>query len=205
MPAGRFLAPFAAEDRAKAQSDAPDPARCHHMPNRMEGAASGILGAIKSTKATFEGLTGVFKDLAREHGEVAALLLRVRATSDPAVRRALFPKIREELLSHEEGERAEVYSVFREHEELAGYAEMHARDTAAFERMIDGLSHLDYADSTWGAAFVELTNAVVREAKEEEDEYFPAASRILGAQASEALATRYFAAKQAAARGSDGT
>jgi hypothetical protein len=175
------------------------------MSSRIETAASGILGAAKSTKATFQGLTGVFRDLAHEHGEVAALLLRVRATSDPAVRRKLFPKIREEVLSHEEGERSEVYSVFLEHEELAGYAEMHARDADVLARMIDGLSHLDYGDAAWGTAFAELTNAIIRHAKEEEDEYFPAASRILGRETAEALGARYLATKEAAARGSDGT
>ena len=46
------------------------------MPNRMEHAASELMGAVKTAKATIENLHGVFKELAREHGEVEALLRR---------------------------------------------------------------------------------------------------------------------------------
>jgi hypothetical protein len=66
------------------------------------------MGAVKATKAKIKGLTGVFERLSREHGEVMALLLRVKASSHPEVRAELFPKIRAELLSHEKGELLEV-------------------------------------------------------------------------------------------------
>jgi hypothetical protein len=150
------------------------------MANRVEKVASEVMGAIKAAKATFEGLPGVFKELAREHGEVMALLARLRMTSDAAVRRELFPQIREELLSHEKGELAVVYPALREHEELAAYAEMHEREAETIERMIDGLSGMAYEDHGWRDAFDELVNTVKRHTKEEEDEFFPAAARVMG-------------------------
>ena len=56
------------------------------MTNPLEEIASRAMGAAKGVKATFAGLTGVFKQLAEEHGEVSALLLRVKNSKDPEVR-----------------------------------------------------------------------------------------------------------------------
>jgi hypothetical protein len=171
------------------------------MPNRIEKAASEVMGAVKTAKATFQGLTGVFKQLAREHGEVTALLMRVKTSSDIDVRCQLFPKIREELLSHEKGELAEVYPIFRQHEDLAAYAEMHEKEAGTLERTIQRLSRMPYEDPQWGPVFAELTEAVTRHAKEEEDDFFIAASRTLGKQTTEEMKTRYLAKKKAIMNG----
>jgi hypothetical protein len=174
--------------------------RCN-MPNHVEKAASEVFGAVKAAKATLENLHGVFRQLAREHGEVTALLLRVKMTSDVDVRREIFPTIREELLSHEKGELAEVYPAFMQHEELAGYAEMHQREAGTLERMLQRLTGMPYDDAQWGPAFAELTSTVEHHTKEEEDDFFPAASKILGKDAAEQMKTRYLAKKSAVAKG----
>jgi|HubBroStandDraft_5_1064220.scaffolds.fasta_scaffold163217_1 hypothetical protein len=170
------------------------------MPNRMEHAASELMGAVKTAKATIENLHGVFKELSREHGEVEALLVRVRMTHDPAVRAALFPKIREELLSHEKGELAVVYPAFREHEDLASYAEMHQAEAGTLERTITELSRVPYDDAQWGPLFARLAAMVARHAKEEEDEFFSVGSRVLGKQVAEEMKVRYDARKRELAR-----
>jgi Hemerythrin HHE cation binding domain len=123
------------------------------MPNPIEKAASQVLGAVKSAKARVSGLTGVFQHLAREHGEVTALLLRVKLSSDPKVRAELFPKIREELLSHEKGELAEVYPAFRGNSELEDIASRHDREASQLEQKINGLTLSAYEDPTWGDRF----------------------------------------------------
>jgi hypothetical protein len=168
--------------------------------HRTEKAASEILGTMKAAKATIEGATGVFKELMREHGEVTALLLRVKGSSDIEVRRELFPKIREELISHEKGELAEVYPAFKQHEDLAGYAEMHQREAGALERRIQLLSAMAYDDAGWSTAFEDLVNAVSHHVKEEESDFFPVASRTLGKEVTEGLTSRYLAKKQAVAK-----
>jgi hypothetical protein len=165
--------------------------------HRTEKVASTVIGAAKVAKATVENVTGVFKQLMREHGEVTALLLRVKATSDADVRRELFPEIRRELISHEKGELAVVYPVFEEHEDLAAYADMHERDAGALERMIQRLSSIAYEDAAWGPAFADLVKAVSRHVKEEEGEYFPIASRTLGKKVTETMASEYTATKEA--------
>ncbi len=167
------------------------------MPNRVEKVASEVMGAVKAAKATIETLPGVFKQLTREHGEVTALLLRVKMTSDVKVRRELFPKIREALLAHEKGELAVVYPAFREHEDLAAYAEMHEREAGALEHMLERLNRLPYEDRQWGPAFAELVDTVGRHAREEEDQYFPVASKTLGRDVAERMKIRYLAMKAA--------
>jgi hypothetical protein len=167
------------------------------MPNRIDHAASEVLGTVKAVKATLENLHGVFKQLAREHGEVIALLERVKITSDVKVRAELFPKIRAELLAHEKGELAEVYPAFFKHEELAGYAEMHEREAGALERMLQRLTGMSCDDAAWAPAFAELARAVEHHAKEEEDEFFPQAGRVLGTEAAEEMKARYLAKKNA--------
>jgi hypothetical protein len=171
------------------------------MPNRIEKAASEVMGAVKAAKATLENFHGVFKQLTREHGEVTALLERVKVTSDADVRRELFPKIRAELLSHEEGELAEVYPAFLAHEELAGFAEMHKREAEVLERMIQRLSGIAYDDAHWGPAFKELASTVEHHAKEEEDDFFPTASRVIGKDLAEQMKTRYLAKKNSLMQG----
>jgi hypothetical protein len=165
--------------------------------HRTEKVVSEVLGVAKAAKAALEGVTGVFKELMREHGEVTALLMRVKTSSEIDVRAELFPKIRAELLAHEKGELSEVYPVFKQHEALASYAEMHEREAGTLERQLQRLAALPYEDPGWTTAFAELVNAVSRHVKEEEGEYFPAASKILGKKATEAMTSRYEEKKKA--------
>jgi len=169
------------------------------MPNRMEKVASDVMGAVKTAKAKIEGLSGVFQHLTREHGEVTALLLRVKMTSDPRVRAELFPKIRAELLSHEKGELAVVYPVFRERIELMDFAQDHDREAGLLEAQIHVISALAYDDARWADRFAELVDLASKHTKEEENKYFPAAQHVLGPQVSAELLPLYEQAKARAA------
>jgi len=167
------------------------------MPNRSEKVASEVLGAVKATKAKIEGLTGGFSHLAREHGEVTALLLRVKSSSDPKVRAELWPKIREELLGHETGERTAVYPVFRQHSELAEFAAEHDREADELERRIQELTITAYDFDLWPARFGELVDLISAHVKEEEGEFFPAASKLLGREKTEQMLGDFERAKAA--------
>src|SRR5436190_14465783 len=95
------------------------------MPNRAEEIASKAMGAAKAAKATVRGLSGVFRHLAREHGEAAALLLRLEMTSSAKVRADVFPAVMSELKAHEAGERRVVYPAFMGHPDLEKIAREH--------------------------------------------------------------------------------
>jgi hemerythrin HHE cation binding domain-containing protein len=165
------------------------------MPTRTEEVASEAMGALKAAKSTFEGLHGVFKKLAEEHGKVSALLMRVKLASDVNVRRRLFPEIRAQLLAHERGELREVYPVFANHAELAPRALRHAEEAAELEQLLDRLSTADFAALSWKEMFDTLVDRVSRHAREEENDYFPAAEKLLGKEEAERLERRYEATK----------
>jgi hypothetical protein len=161
----------------------------------IEAIASEAMGAMKATKAKVAGLTGVFAHLAREHGKVTGLLLRLKASSDPELRSELFPKIRKELLSHEKGELAEVFPVLAEHSELAPFVEEHRRDADKLEARIDELSKTGYAEARWSKRLADLIENVSKHALEEENDFFPQASRVLGDKKTEQMLQRFEAAK----------
>lgn len=165
------------------------------MPNGIEKAASEVMGAVKSAKARLEGLTGVLQHLAREHGEVTALLLRVKASRDPKVRAELFPKIRAELLSHEKAELTNVYPVFREQPALAAFAEEHDNEAGELEAAIALVTATAYEDGVWQSRFEDLIALVTRHVQEEEGEWFPAAEDALGKPWTEEVLPRYEATK----------
>jgi hypothetical protein len=168
------------------------------MSHLVETVASKAMGALKSAKAKIGGLTGVFAQLSREHGEVTALLLRVKASSDPKVREELFPTIRAELLAHEKGELLEVYPAFREHAELADFADEHDREAQELQLQLEALEGVEYTDPKWADLFAELVQRVSRHVKDEESRFFPVASRILGPDEAERMLAQYQATKRLA-------
>jgi hypothetical protein len=165
------------------------------MTNPIDEVASKTLGATKAVKATLKGLTGVFRKLSQEHGEVSALLLHLAKTDDPAVRAELFPKVRQQLLAHEKGELAVVYPAFRAYSETQLIADKHAQEAGQLEHMLEKLSALPVRDANWSQTFDALQDLVQRHVDEEESEFFPAGQRVLGAEA-DALQAQYEAAKR---------
>src|SRR5579859_2011712 len=119
------------------------------MPSRVEEAASKAVGFAKAAKAAVESLSGVFRLLTKEHGEVSALLIRVKTSSDLQVRRDLFPTISRELLAHEVGEVSAVYPAFRGHPELEAMVSEHEEEAGELEQMLNDLSVLPFDADDW--------------------------------------------------------
>lgn len=164
------------------------------MPGAMEQAASTVMGTMKVAKGAIEGLSGVFTTLMKEHGQLAALLMRVKGSSDLDLRRELWPTIRAELLSHEMAEMSVVYPAYRAHPETAAIAREHELDAGQLENLIHTLHAMDVEHPSWGSTFDELAKTVQHHVLEEEREYFRAGNRVFGAQA-DALDRAYKQAK----------
>lgn len=162
------------------------------MPNRMDSILSKGAGMMKGVKARLEGLTGVFKTLAEQHGEVAAMLKRLQ--SKPEKKPELWPEIRRELLSHERGEMREVYPVLRQHVQTRSLAEHHDQEAAEMERLIERID-VAVADE-WLPLYHQLVDAVIRHANEEENTIFPKAQEAIGEQTAKDLEPRFLAAKK---------
>ena len=150
------------------------------MPTAIDSTGSKLMGAAKDIKATFKGLTGVFKHLMEEHGKVGALLKRVKASSEESVRAELYPTIRKELLAHEKGEVLVVYPALTQFAETARIAAVDA---------------LAFSDVSWGPTFERLVKLVEAHVQEEEGEFFPKAQEVLGEDQAKALLPRFEQAK----------
>lgn len=169
------------------------------MTNKLEELASKTMGAAKAAKATFEGLDGVFRHLVREHGEVSALLLRLKASSDPKVRSELWPTIRKELLAHEQGEKREVYPAFRSEADTQSMADEHDKDAADLEEAIDELTATAVDSDDWQPTLDRLIQLVQEHVREEEEVYFPIADRVFEDRSDDML-ERFEQAKSEAMR-----
>jgi hypothetical protein len=174
------------------------------MANKIEEMASKAVGTAKAVKATLEGLNGVFRHLVREHGEVSALLLRLKASSDPNVRRELWPNIRKELLSHEQGEIKEVYPALRHSPETQSMADEHDADAGDLQEAIDELTATAVDSPQWQPTLEQLITLVQEHVRDEEEEYFPIADRVFKDRSDDML-ERFEKAKAEAKRQLDAT
>jgi hypothetical protein len=169
------------------------------MTTKPEEMASKVMGGAKAAKATLEGFDGVFRHLVREHGEVSALLLRLKASSDPEKRRELWPTIRKELLSHEQGEKREVYPTLRTEAETRPMADEHDKDAGDMEEAIAELTAVAVDSDQWQPTLERLITMVQEHVRDEEEEYFPIADRVFKDRSDDMLA-RFEKAKAEAMR-----
>ncbi|MET0286191.1 MAG: hemerythrin domain-containing protein [Polyangiales bacterium] len=165
------------------------------MTVHIEDVTSKVMGKAKLAKGAIEGLSGIFTTLMEEHGQVGALLSRLKNNADIALRRELWPEIRAELLSHEQGELLVLYPVYRAHPEIAHIAVEHEREANQLAPLIEELHALDVADPRWGERFDLLAQRVHDHVKDEEVDFFREGNRVFGSQ-NKALDEQYKLTKQ---------
>jgi hemerythrin superfamily protein len=161
------------------------------MPSRLDSMMSKGAGVMKGVKARLDGLHGVFKTLAEQHGEVSAMLKRLQ--DKPEKKAELWPEIRRELISHERAEMREIYPVLRQHAQTRALADHHDQEAAELERLIERLN-MQTAD--WTTLFDQLVDTVIHHANEEENEIFPKAQDAIGDRTTKDLEARFLAAKK---------
>ncbi|HEY1550098.1 MAG TPA: hemerythrin domain-containing protein [Kofleriaceae bacterium] len=162
------------------------------MANPIDIVASKARGLEKSMEAHRDGLVGVFQTLAKQHGEVASLIERLR--NDASKRESLWPLIRVALIAHERAELEAVYPVLEVIVGLRGYVERHAIEANDLENRIMQLEGSLFQGDTWMSQFDELGDAVTAHAAEEEHEIFPAALAAIDEHHAKQLDDRFKAA-----------
>jgi hemerythrin superfamily protein len=158
----------------------------HHP---MDVVTAKAKGAAKAIAARQQGLTGVFRTLAKQHGEAAELIERLKAAPDKCEQ--LWPKIRVALLSHEKGELHAVYPALNRFQRLKKFAKQHAEEAADLEDMIERLDSSELDEADWMYQFARLGDAVVAHATEEETQIFPAALEVIGDDRAKELDEKY--------------
>lgn len=149
------------------------------MSQRVDEVVSKAAGKPKATPAKSDGLVGVFRTLADQHAEIAALFARAQTTADQ--RAELWPAIRRTLIAHEHSEVRELYPVLRQYEATCALADDHDAEARELDAVITRLDGMNLRSDTWCALFDELVATVLEHATEkEEGEIFPAAQRVIG-------------------------
>jgi hypothetical protein len=162
------------------------------MANPIDIVVAKARGFEKSMEAHRDGLLGVFQTLAKQHGEAASLIDRVR--NDASKRESLWHTIEVALVSHERAELEAVYPVLEVEPQLRPYVERHAREADELTALIDRLNVTPISSDDWMIVFDELGDAVVAHAAEEEHEIFPAALAAIGDTCAKQLDDRFKAA-----------
>jgi len=155
------------------------------MPNRMDSILSTGAGVVKSLKARVAGLTGVWRTLAEQHGEVAMLMERAKTSDEKFTE--LWPTIKRELLSHEKAEVREVYPTLRTSPETRALADHHDAEANQLEHLIKTIDELAIGAQDRRDTFQKLLDTVLHHAKEEENEIFPKAQEAFGKEVAERL------------------
>lgn len=141
-------------------------------------AAATATGAAKGALKALEGYPGIFHHLAREHGEVAAMMKRI-SQSDGSTRDEVFPELRRNLLAHAHAEEQEFYSQLRNYAELEELVAQCIAEHKDVESQLDRLDTMDKHSDTWTELFERMQQAVEAHVDREEQELFPKARDLM--------------------------
>lgn len=160
--------------------------------------ASEIFGRLRGiAKQIVEGHGGIFRELAKEHGELTLLFDRIVASDDIGVRKEVFPTLREELLSHGKAEQREFYPVLQNSEECRPLIEQALLDHREIEQLVEELHGLEYSDPIWSERCTKLKNMVATHVDLEENQIFEKAKDLLSRDELDQMEKRYQAARKA--------
>jgi len=163
------------------------PNRVNEMPAKTARKQDAVEGA--------DDLLGVFRTLADQHDQVAAMFDQLRETPESSA--ILWPQLRRELVSHEHAEVRELYPLLRKFDETRDLADHHDKEAAELDALIARLDGLDVRSDEWIELFDELVETVTHHAKEEEEaKIFPIAQDVIGEARAVELDARLLATKQ---------
>jgi hemerythrin superfamily protein len=161
---------------------------------RMDSMLSHGSGKLRKARATLQGLAGVFRVLAEQHGELVMLLRRAQASNEKFLE--LWPSIRIALIAHERAEMHEVYPTLRANPATRSLAEHHDVEATGMERLVEEIDDPYLDPQARALSFEVLVDRVMRHAEDEETRIFPQAQQALGREAVEAMESGFLATKQ---------
>jgi len=145
-------------------------------------ASSNIIGihTVQRASATARPLTGVFEVLAEQHRHALELLRRAGSTANPVKRRQHWAEARRRLISHERAEEQVVYSMLEHHDDAQTLLDQHGDQAVELELAIAELDSLDIDSEDWIGRLRDVMAMVDDHVRDEENDFFPRAQRLLG-------------------------
>jgi hypothetical protein len=157
-------------------------------------------GAAKQAVSILTGDRGILNTLQKEHGEVAALLKRIKTTDTDADglrdRGELFHKIRIELMSHDEAEVASFYEALDPHPEAREIMHSSRREHHELRELLTTLSAMHVDDVAFLPTIERLEQTVMHHVNEEEHDVFDLAKELLSTDELKAIDERFLDMKK---------
>ncbi|GAA0736025.1 hemerythrin domain-containing protein [Sphingomonas japonica] len=129
----------------------------------------------------------IFADLKADHDRHRALLARIDQ-ADSAKREALFEEFRVEVTAHAAAEEESLYATMLAEPGLRDEARHSVSEHKEIDDFFGEMAELDTASSAWKDKFDAMRHRYEHHIDEEEEEMFPAASKILSSEQEARLA-----------------
>ena len=120
-----------------------------------------------------------FELLKQDHDEVDMLLKQCKEAGADKKGMEVFKKLARSLTVHAKVEEAVFYPKFREQEELSSLVEEAYEEHHAVEEMLEEMAQMSPGDEEWESKLKELKQNIEHHVKEEEQELFPKASKLI--------------------------
>ena len=150
------------------------------MPAPASSNVIGIHTMQRASSATARALTGVFEILADQHRQALELLRRAGSVQNPAKRRQHWVEARRSLISHERAEEQVVYAMLDGREDAQSLLEQHGDQAVELELAIADLDATDTESEDWVWRLRDVMAMVDDHVRDEENDFFPRAQRLLG-------------------------
>jgi hemerythrin superfamily protein len=141
-------------------------------------------------------LAGVFATLADQHRRLLELVRDAGTIDAAAQRRERWAEARRRVLSHERAESQVVYAALRGNEAAGPLLRQHAGQVTELERAIAALDATDGASDHWIGRLRDVLAVLDDHVRDEEQDFFPRAQRLLGEDAARALDEPFDAAQR---------
>ncbi|MCA9626723.1 MAG: hemerythrin domain-containing protein [Myxococcales bacterium] len=161
------------------------------MRSQLTEVESRLPRRVDGVHAELKVLGGIFDTLVKEHRATLKLLRRLALTDDADLREELFPRVRQQLVVHEQAENAVLYPLLRSHAATHELAKKNDGAARRIEVILGCLSGYSFDNPEWRSTAQTLLEIVEQHIDDEETGYFPKAQRALGAQITQELNERY--------------
>lgn len=140
----------------------------------------------------------IYNYLKNDHQTVSKLFENILATKSLDKRKKLFEELKADLILHSETEHDTFYKAIRTHKETKEIIEHADEEHKNITDFLEKLQRLSIEGEKWMEKFGELKYAVEHHVKEEEEDIFKKAKKVLSAEEAKQLAKQMQTLKQEA-------
>lgn len=140
----------------------------------------------------------IFDRIKQDHDHTREVIEKLKATTARAqkTRRELFDDLKLEMWVHHKVEEAVFYAFLRESKDMHGEAMEAYNEHHMANGVFEELDTFPVDSEEWGMKFKALCELVEHHMKEEEEDFFPAARKLISADIAKLMGERFDARKR---------